>query len=57
VAEWLWEDFGRRVKPEWGRLRRAILGDASITVQDMISLFHELGLELSDEAWYDEDEE
>lgn len=48
VAEWLWEDFGKRVKPEWSRLERAILED-DVTPQDVAVFLQEAGIAFSEE--------
>lgn len=48
VAEWLWEDFGKRVKPSWDRIKRAVM-DGDVTPQDLVSLLDELGIEYDDE--------
>ncbi len=44
ISEWVWEEFGKRVKPEWKSIRRVLLSEQEITAQDLISLIDELGL-------------
>ena len=44
VSEWVWEEFGKRVKPEWKNIRRVLLREQEITAQDLVSLIDELGL-------------
>jgi len=48
VSEWLWEDFGKRVKPEWGKLEKAVLED-DVTPQDVALFLDEAGVEIDDE--------
>jgi len=48
VAEWLWEDFGKRVKPSWDRIKRAVM-DSDITPQDLALLLDELGIRYDEE--------
>ncbi len=51
VLDWLWEDFGVRVKADWKAVKRAIVKNSDIEPQDLVSLFNELGIELDEEAW------
>ncbi len=51
VAEWLWEEFGVRVKPEWRRIRRAA-AKAGVTLQDLVSLYNELDVEVEEDDWW-----
>jgi len=51
VSEWLWEDFGVRVKPEWSRIAKAILSSRDITPQDLASFMISVGLMPEEGAW------
>ncbi|MEB3773806.1 MAG: hypothetical protein GSR86_02615 [Desulfurococcales archaeon] len=51
VAEWLWEDFGIRVKPVWDRVERAILSSREVTPQDLAVFMIDNGLEPLEGAW------
>ncbi|MEB3860831.1 MAG: hypothetical protein GSR84_01250 [Desulfurococcales archaeon] len=51
VAEWLWEDFGIRVRSEWGRLERAILSSRDVTPQDLAVFMIDNGVEPEEGAW------
>jgi hypothetical protein len=51
IVEWLWEDFGKRVKPEWSRIEKAILGDNAITSQDLAVFMIENDLQPDEGAW------
>ena len=51
MAEWLWDDFGKRVKPEWKSIRRAVLGDREITPQDLAVFMIDQGLQPEEGAW------
>ncbi len=51
VAEWLWEEFGKRVKPSWRDVRRVIVGDSDVTPQDLVLLLYELGLDVDESLW------
>ena len=48
VAEWLWEDFGKRVRPEWGRLEKAMMDD-DVTPQDLALFMEESGISFDEE--------
>ncbi len=51
VREWLWEDFGKRVKGGWDRVERTILGDSDITPQDVAVFMIEAGVQPEEGAW------
>ncbi|MCE4605350.1 MAG: hypothetical protein F7C08_02300 [Desulfurococcales archaeon] len=51
VAEWLWEDFGIRVRGEWSRVERAILSRREITSQDLAVFMIDHGIEPEEGAW------
>lgn len=51
LAEWLWEDFGKRVKVDWRSIESAILGDSDITPQDLAVFMIEEGLQPEEGAW------
>ena len=51
VAEWLWEDFGKRVSPSWHRLEKAILGEKEVTPQDVAVFMIEQGIQPEEGAW------
>jgi hypothetical protein len=51
VAEWLWEDFGKRVKPDWSRIEKAILSDETVTPQDMAVFMIENNVFPDEGAW------
>ncbi|MEB3844950.1 MAG: hypothetical protein LRS48_04640 [Desulfurococcales archaeon] len=51
VSEWLWEDFGKKVRPDWDRLKRAILSDREITPQDLAVFMIENGVFPEEGAW------
>ena len=55
VAEWLWEEFGKRVKPQWKHIKRAILSDKEITPQDLIMLYEEVGVNVDESDWLGDD--
>ncbi len=48
VAEWLWEDFGKRVRPEWKKIERAVLED-DVTPQDLVVFLYDAGIDFDDE--------
>jgi len=54
VAEWLWEEFGKRVKPEWKRIKRAIVSDKEITPQDIVMLYEEVGINVDEDDWFED---
>ncbi len=54
VAEWLWEDFGIRVKPDWPSIRRAILRAKEVTIQDLASAMIEWGVMPDEGIWFSE---
>ena len=51
AADWLWDDFGKRVRPDWKSIRRAVLGDSEITPQDLAVFMIDQGLEPEEGAW------
>ncbi len=51
AAEWLWEDFGKKVKPDWKSIRRAVLGDPEITPQDIAVFMIENDVQPEEGAW------
>ncbi len=51
VVDWLWEDFGKRVRPSWERVERAILGDPDITPQDLAVFMIDQGVMPEEGAW------
>ncbi len=54
VSEWLWEEFGKRVKPSWRDVRRAIVRDSEVTPQDLVLLLYDLGLDVDESLWGEE---
>lgn len=50
VAEWLWEDFGVRARPNWPSIKRAAR-KGGVTPQDLVSLYDELSLEVGEDVW------
>ena len=51
IAEWLWEDYGVRVKPRWPDIERAVLKERDVTAQDLAVLMIDLGLQPDEGAW------
>ena len=51
AAEWLWDDFGKRVRPDWRSIKKAVLGDPDITSQDIAVFMIENGIEPREGAW------
>ncbi len=51
IVDWLWEDFGKRVRPTWDRVEKAILGDPDITPQDLAVFMIDQGLMPEEGAW------
>ncbi len=51
VVEWLWEDFGKRVRRDWGQVERAIVRDPEITPQDVAVFMIEQGVLPDEGAW------
>lgn len=51
VAEWLWEDYGVRVRPRWPDLERAILREREVTAQDLAVFMIDLGIQPDEGAW------
>ncbi len=51
VAEWLWEDFGVRVRPQWRAVERAVLREENITPQDLAVFMLDSGVEPDEGAW------
>ncbi len=51
LAEWLWEEFGIRVRPEWPRVRRAVLSSADIEARDLAVFMIEKGLTPDEGLW------
>ena len=54
VSEWLWEEFGKKVKPSWREVKRAIVKDSDVTPQDLVLLLYDLGLEVDESLWGEE---
>ncbi len=51
VAEWLWEDHGVKVRPNWRDIERAILREEDVTPQDLAVFMIESGVEPDEGAW------
>jgi len=51
VQDWLWDDFGKRVKPSWDAVEKAVLGDPEITPQDIAVLMIENDVTPDEGAW------
>ncbi|HID72913.1 TPA: hypothetical protein EYP38_03140 [Candidatus Micrarchaeota archaeon] len=51
VAEWLWEDYGVRVRPDWRDVERAILREEDVTPQDLAVFMLDSGVEPDEGAW------
>ncbi len=51
ILEWLWEDYGIRVKRSKESVRRAILRSDEITPQDLAVFMLDNGVEVSEDAW------
>lgn len=51
IVDWLWEDFGKRVKRDWKSIESAILGDSDITPQDLAVFMIDEGLLPDEGAW------
>jgi hypothetical protein len=51
TVEWLWEDFGKRVRPNWKSVRKAIVSDPEITTQDVAVFMIENDIMPEEGAW------
>lgn len=51
LVEWLWDDFGKRVRRDWKSIEQAILGDNEITPQDIAVYMIDAGLQPNEGAW------
>ena len=51
AAEWLYEDFGKRVKPDWPSIRKAVAGDPEVTPQDIAVFMIENDIQPEEGAW------
>ncbi len=51
VREWLWEDFGKRVRPDWDKIEKTILSSEEITPQDLAVFMIENNVFPDEGAW------
>ena len=51
IVEWLWDDFGKRVRREWSSIEKAVLGDSDISPQDIAVFMIEHGVTPNEGAW------
>ncbi len=51
VVEWLWEDFGKRVRRDWRAVEREIVRDGEITPQDVAVFMIENDVQPDEGAW------
>ncbi|MCE4598746.1 MAG: hypothetical protein F7C81_00915 [Desulfurococcales archaeon] len=51
VVEWLWDDFGKRVKGDWRSIEKAVLGDPDISPQDVAVFMIDNGITPNEGAW------
>ncbi len=51
IREWLWEDFGIRVRGGWEEMKRIIVSDTKITPQDVAAFMISEGVEPDERAW------
>ena len=51
AAEWLWEDFGKKVRANWRNIRRAVVGDPQVTPQDVAVFMIENDIQPEEGAW------
>lgn len=51
VIEWLWEDFGLKVRGGWDEVGRVIVSRDEITPQDVAAFMIGEGLEPDEGAW------
>jgi len=51
IIEWLWDDFGKRVKRDWRSVERAVLSDPDISPQDIAVFMIDNGIMPNEGAW------
>ena len=51
AVEWLWEDFGKKVRRDWRSVRKAVVGDPQVTPQDIAVFMIENGVQPEEGAW------
>jgi hypothetical protein len=51
AVEWLYEDFGIKVKGSWENLMRAVLNNSEITPNDVAVFMIEQGVDVDEGAW------
>ncbi len=51
MVEWLWEDFGLRVRRDWNVVKRAVLRSPDVSAQDLAVFMIENGVVPDEGAW------
>ena len=51
IVDWLWEDFGIRVRRDRRAIKRAIVRSQDVTPQDIAVFMIENGVEVDEGAW------
>ena len=51
IVEWLWEDFGKKVRRNWQSVESAVLGDSDITPQDLAVFMIDQDILPDEGAW------
>ncbi len=52
VIEWLWENYGVRVKMEWGSVEKAVLKSRDVSSREIALLMMDLGVDVDEEIWF-----
>ena len=51
IADWLWEDYGLRVKTDWESVRKTILKSREISSRELAVLMINLGVDVDEDIW------
>ncbi len=52
AVEWLYDDFGIKIKSSWENLRKAVLNNSEITPNDIAVFMIDQGVEVDEGAWH-----
>jgi hypothetical protein len=51
AVEWIYEDYGIKIKKSWENLRRTILDNSEITPNDIAVFMIDQGVDVDEGAW------